>query len=113
MMEILVAMIILALTVGGLVSVFVSAKRWLLHSRAKMSSGELGKYFLDPLQAKYVRQDTWSTTNPFGNSAVDIPAETQELDRRSFTATYAVDRDNPVTGVIKVTATITWDEPSS
>ena len=69
LVEIIVSSIILALIIGGLVSTFVSGKRWLGHSRAQMTGGELGKYFLDPL-ALAVRHDQWD------ESAGDYEADT-------------------------------------
>ena len=55
-------MLILALVVAGEAGLFVVGKRHILHSRCKMTAGELGKYFLDPLQMQ-VRQDTWGTAS--------------------------------------------------
>ena len=46
----LIATIILALVLIGIVNVFISSKRWILHSRERMSAVELGKLFLAPLQ---------------------------------------------------------------
>jgi Tfp pilus assembly protein PilV len=64
--EIIVSVVILALVITGLANVFVAGKRYIKYSRLRMSGGEIGKRFLDHLQA-YVRQDTWST-NPLGDS---------------------------------------------
>ncbi len=33
----------------GLTNLFVSGKRYILHSRARMTGGEIGRLFLDPL----------------------------------------------------------------
>jgi|GEM_PF-801153 len=70
LLEIIVAATLFVLIVAGMANVFVAAKRWLAHSRFKMTSGELGKYFLEPLQVN-VKQSDWSsasgdyvTTNP-------------------------------------------------
>ena len=60
LLEIVVAATLFALIVAGLANVFVAAKRWLLHSRLKMTAGELGKYFLEPLQVN-VKQSDWDT----------------------------------------------------
>ena len=62
-------MTILALVVTGIANVFVAAKKYIQHSRSRMTGGELGKKFLDPIQA-YVRQDTWSS-NPLGTDSID------------------------------------------
>jgi Tfp pilus assembly protein PilV len=61
LMEIIVATVILALAVGGLVNLFITGKRYAIHNRSRMSGGELGRVFLEPLQM-YVRQDTWDKT---------------------------------------------------
>jgi prepilin-type N-terminal cleavage/methylation domain-containing protein len=60
LVEIIVAMVLLAGVMAGLTNVFVSGSRYVLHSRSRLSSMELGKFFLDPLQNE-VRQDTWNT----------------------------------------------------
>lgn len=60
LLEILVALIILAICIIGLVNVFISAKRYVQHASANMAGGEVGKFILDPLQHE-VRQDTWDT----------------------------------------------------
>lgn len=62
LIEIIVATILLALTLVSLTNLFVVGKRYILHSRSRMSGGELGKYFLDPLQ-NYVRQEDWIDTD--------------------------------------------------
>jgi len=59
-MEIIVATVIFAVAVAGLTNLFVAGKRYILHSRLRISGGELGKVFLDPLQMS-VAQNTWDT----------------------------------------------------
>ena len=60
--EILISVVILALVITGLANVFVAGKKYIKSSRLRMGGGEIGKSFLDPLQA-YVRQDTWSNSS--------------------------------------------------
>jgi type II secretory pathway pseudopilin PulG len=70
LLEILISVIILAVTVSGLAGIFLTGKRYVLHSRLRMSGGEFGKVFIDPLQA-YVREaqtaagadDAWDQPN--------------------------------------------------
>ena len=124
-MEIIVSTLILALIMAGLVSTFVSGKRWLAHSRARMAGGEMGKYFLDPL-ALEVRQDEWNETGgsdsdyQAGNNLQKTP-EPQgttgtevNIDNRTYTPTYHVTAF-PISGddykqARKVKVEIGWNE---
>ena len=58
--EVIVSTVIFALVMSGMVGVFVASKRNVAHSHNRMTSGEIGKIFLEPLQLA-VRQDTWDT----------------------------------------------------
>lgn len=58
-MEIIIAMIIIAVMVTGMSNAFTSARAYILHTRLKMSGGELGRFYLTPLQ-RDVRQDQWA-----------------------------------------------------
>lgn len=58
LMEILIALVLLAIIMAGLVNLFISGKRWILHMHTRMAGGEIGRQFLDPLQMD-VRQDQW------------------------------------------------------
>ncbi|MDI6606205.1 MAG: hypothetical protein QME65_03570, partial [Candidatus Omnitrophota bacterium] len=59
--EILVATIILALIITGLVNIFVSVKRFTLNSQLRMSGGEIGRYQLSRF-SDAVRQDQWDSS---------------------------------------------------
>jgi len=61
--EVLISTVIFSLVVLGLSSVFISGKKLIIHSRERMTSGELGKFFLDPMQI-YVSFGTWNVGNP-------------------------------------------------
>jgi len=76
-MEIFVSAIILALIMVGMVNIFISGKRYVLHSRARMTGGEIGKIFIDPLQL-YVHQ---TQSDPANSSldAWDAPDNTNNL----------------------------------
>lgn len=104
--EILVAVIILALVVTGLANVFVAGKRYIQHTRARMTGGELGKVFLDPLQND-VNQSTWGTTSRLGQESA--PVQNVTLDRE-YTGTYTINRDSPIANINKVKVDITWNE---
>lgn len=60
--EIIISTVIFCLVMAGMVSVFVAGKRHVMHSRERMTSSEIGKLFLEPLQL-HVRQDTWDTAS--------------------------------------------------
>lgn len=112
LLEIIVSLVILSLTVAGLANIFVSGKKWLLHARSRMTAGELGKYFLDPLQMQ-VRQDTWSSTCLGTGTPANCPDQTigqaQGLDR-NYTASYTANPNSPITNLSKVKVNITWTE---
>lgn len=110
LLEILIATVILALVVGGLANVFMVGKKYILHSRSRMSAGELAKTFLDPLQMQ-VREDQWSTNCLGTGTPANCPDQTvgitQGLDR-DYTAKYTVTPNSPITNLSKVRIDITW-----
>lgn len=105
--EILVSVVILALVVTGLANVFVAGKKYVQHNKMRMSGGEVGKYFLDPIQND-VNASTW-TTNGVGTGA--IPTETKSIDGKSYTGTYTVSNDSPLTNINKVKVEVKWARP--
>ncbi len=110
LIEVMVAAVIFSLAMVGLSSVFVAGNKHIIHTRERIASAEIGKFFLDPLQA-LVREDTWAS-NGLG---VDVPlsaAVSQTINNRTFTETHKVDS---VAGVClrRVTSKIQWDEPQS
>ena len=58
--EVIISTLIFALVMSGMASVFVAGKRHVVHSRERITSGEMGKLFLEPLQL-HVRQNDWDT----------------------------------------------------
>lgn len=135
LLEVLVSTIILALVLIGTVNVFISGKRWILHSRERMSAGELGKLFLAPLQAG-VRVDTWGAAgNPLQLTASDpgglrycddgVSGHTQQpgcpssqdrtLDNIAYSAQYNITnvttRLEP-SNIRRVVAIVSWNEPT-
>jgi len=130
LLEIVISTSILAVTVVGLASIFVTGKRYILHSRSRMAGGELGKLFLEPLQLG-VRQDTWAdATNPLAETPStspkycdDDPSHTQHpncppaasrtIDNITYTATYNISRTTPVgTNLNRVKVDVNWNEPA-
>lgn len=120
-MEIVVAATILALVTVGLANIFFAGKRWLAHSRFKMTSAELGKYFLDPFQLN-VRQDQWNTGAGDYNAPNPLYIHTWigpavNPDNKSYTPTYTVGlAPNPTSGgsisnqFRKVKVEVKWPE---
>jgi len=108
LLEILISVIILALVVTGLGNVFVAGKRYIQHSRMRMTGGEIGKYFLDPLQND-VNQSTWGTTSRLGVPANAVE-QTASIDGRTYTADYTVTNNSPIANLNKVKVIITWTE---
>lgn len=108
LLEILVAAIIMALVVAGMANIFIAGKRHIFHSRYRITGGELGRLFLEPL-AKDVRQDTWSS-NCLGAGSGCPTAAT--VDNVAYTSTYTigdVDSGNP-SSPRKVKVKLEWNE---
>lgn len=113
LIEILVSMLILAITMAGLTNLYISGKKWLMHSRSRMTSGELGKHFLDPLQMQ-VRQDQWGNncmsnqTTTCCSDPQDCQAGTAQGLDKNYNATYNVTPSFNGTTLSKVKVNITW-----
>ncbi len=86
LVEIVMALVILSLTMSGMLSVIISAKRITKHSRSRTTGGELARVYLEPL-AMEVRQDQW-TVNCVGSSNCTYPART--LNFVNYTQTIVV-----------------------
>lgn len=104
LLEVLISVIILALVITGLVNVIVAGKWLMQRSRFRMSAGEIGKKFIDPLQA-YVREDTW-TSNPLGNLSMSIPQATNGI----YIANYTVANHPGDADIKKVKIIVSWTE---
>lgn len=117
LVEILVAAGVFSLVILGLLAVFASSNRIITHARERMISAQLGKLFLDPLQAD-VRQDTWNS-NSLNVSNASVSFTNQIINSRDFSANYTVADGNPGvnydaalngTDLRRVITTISWDE---
>ncbi len=131
--EIIISTVILSIVMLGLTNLFVSSKRYIALARARMTGGELGRVFIDPLQM-YVRQDTWDDA---GNALYDggagvitycdsdpstdenavcssMAVSERTFDRREYIANYNI-TSNDFSGntdtMRKVRTTINWNEP--
>jgi len=121
--EIIVATVIFSLVIAGILGVFVAGKRHIMHAQGRMTSSEIGKLFIDPLQFS-VRQDTWDNTSnglSLGitscsasgdqNPACPSVATQRIINNIDYTAQYNVSA-LPNTDLRKVAVRINWDEPS-
>jgi len=117
LIEIIVASIILALTVAGIANLFVSGKRYIAHARWRMGGGEIGKYFLDPLQMN-VRADQWGSVkaaNAAGNCLAGNKTSNCPAAQAGYTPGYNITYDDPggnVTqpGMARVKLEVNWTE---
>lgn len=133
LLEIIISIVILSLIVSGLTALFVSGKRYILHARSRMSGGELGKLFLDPLQMA-VRQDTWGqAANPLSITGIGsfrycdsdpghatqqqpspfCPSQAERtLDNIEYSAQYEINPHPQNPNLRKAILKISWLEPS-
>jgi len=117
LLENLVSLVILMLIVSGMVGVFIAGRKHTLHSRSMMTAGELGRYYLTPMQ-ELVRQDTWNS-NCLGTkngAACDsepllavLPVSPNDI---AYTRTYQITDAPGSTDVRRVKVIISWNEPT-
>ncbi|MDD5097415.1 MAG: prepilin-type N-terminal cleavage/methylation domain-containing protein [Candidatus Omnitrophica bacterium] len=108
LIEVIVSTVIFALVMAGMVSVFVSGKRHIMLSRDRMTSGGIGKFFLEPLQLA-VRQDTWNSGS-LACGALGLGAHScgvSQVNNIPYTANYTV---STVAGTTlrRVVAAVNW-----
>lgn len=133
-LEVLVSAVIFSLLLLGLVNIFISVKRHLLHTQSMVAGGELGKVFLDPLNMN-VNQSKWSdlihdyttvtatglqlSTEPAGRVGPVQRVPPSDLSGFPYTPTYHVTRPSmvevidPNTAMRKMRVVITWRERTS
>jgi len=115
--EILVSLIILSIAVTGILVLYASTKKFILHGRSTFTGTELGKVFLDPLQ-EYVRQDTWGdASNCLSNPTTGCPGpQTSPSTNITYTPVYTITPFDPTGGsnptLIRVRSDINWTEPT-
>lgn len=112
LIEVMVAVVIFALVIVGLSSVFIAGNKHIIHTRERVASVELGKFFMDPLQV-YVRQDTWDSAALNNELRLGTRAGvSQTINNRVFTESHAVSAVAG-TNLRRVISTISWTEPTS
>ena len=110
LMEVIVASVIFTLVLLGLLGIFSAGNMHVVHSRERMTSGELGKLFVDPFQ-NAVRQDTWDSNTLNVTTTPVTGSETRN--GRVFTSSTEIVAITGEPDVRRVVTTITWDEPAA
>lgn len=108
LLEIIVSTVILAAIITGLVSAFIGGKKLIQHFRLRMAGGEIGRKFLDPLQA-YVRQDTWDASC-FGTTKVIANCPNVPTTSSPYTAAYSISDLAADANIKRVKVTVSWNE---
>jgi len=127
LIEVIVSTILIALTLLGLSNLFLASKTHIQYSRTRMTGGELGRVFVDPLQMQ-VRQDNWNNATMNALSATgsgsfrycDSNASTTEqptgcpaqnertLGGVEYSARYEITNHTSSPNIRKVVTTINW-----
>jgi prepilin-type N-terminal cleavage/methylation domain-containing protein len=104
--ELLVSIVILAVTLSSIINLFGSAKRWIEVSQSRMTMAEITKRALGPLQMQ-VREDQWSIgANCL--SAGACPPTNWQIQSRNYNVAYIINRDQPINNVNRVIVVISW-----
>ncbi|MFH1190906.1 MAG: prepilin-type N-terminal cleavage/methylation domain-containing protein [Candidatus Omnitrophota bacterium] len=113
LIEVLVSAVVFSLVMLGMVSVFISAKRFMSHARERMVSAEIGKFFIDPLQMD-VKFENWGQAgNILTSGGSGVP---QRINGVDFSGTHAVTAVpdatplDPYDNLRRVITTISWTE---
>lgn len=116
LMEILVSVIILVLLIAGLLSSFISVKRFSKRSTYKMISAELIRYFFAPFSME-VKQNNWNLpANGLYAPTPQTHTYTQTIGLVTYTVTTVIDKyvtlPNPPYNmdIRRVTMDIVWNE---
>lgn len=112
--EIIVSLIILSIAITGMVVLFTSSKKFILHGRSTFAGTELGRVFLDPLQAD-VRWDTWGNNCVSTNGVnTNCSPDPQVINGISYTPAYTKTQVGVTnaTSLCRVTLNLNWTEPN-
>lgn len=107
-LEVMISAILILMIVVGFASLFTTTRNQLTHSRLKVTSGELGKYLLDPLHGQ-VRFDQWGARCVSNQSACPAANSTITIQGRAYTYTYNVDQ-YPTMTLPRVVLRLRWIE---
>jgi len=113
LLEIIVAMMILALVLVGFSNVFVVSRSYMKHSHSRISASQLGALFLEPLQ-NAVNQSDWDLpTNPLSTTNSG-PGANRTISGVVYSPTYSLtnttDLGDPLLTLRRVQVNITWNE---
>ena len=108
LIEILVATLILAITMAGLVNLFMSGKKLLLRNPYRMTAVDLGRFLLDPLQMN-VSASLWTSTCLGGNAA-NCPSVGAFVTSYASAYTFSTITIGGTPRLRKATVRITWNE---
>ena len=112
LIEVIISAILISLIMVAATNLFITAKRYVIHNRARMTGGEFGKFFLDPLQQQVVANQWGENYLSTGNIALTPTPNPETIDRINYSANYTVDADNVSgTEARRVIVNISWDEP--
>ncbi|MCM8780688.1 MAG: hypothetical protein NC908_02035 [Candidatus Omnitrophica bacterium] len=107
LVEILISSVLLTLIILGASSLMLSGRRNILHWRRRITAGEIGKYFLAPLQLQ-VRQDQWGN-NWLSN--VGVYSTSVSIGGFNYTGNYNITTVSTGSSTIpKVRLRIQWYE---
>ena len=113
LLEILVSLAIFGLVITGMINVFIASQRHMTHSRSRMGAGEVGKSFLDTLQAD-VNQSTWATNcvgnNVCGPQVWTDPSSNINYNAAIVSSAYTGTPPQPV-NIRRVALNLQWIEP--
>jgi len=111
LLEVIVASVLLILIVAGLVGVFVTGRKLIIHNRSRLAAVELFRYYLAPLQMD-VREDFWGTNCVSGNNPALCSSGNITLDNKTYTPTYQLGYITPTSVPIvqRVTLNMSWSE---
>jgi prepilin-type N-terminal cleavage/methylation domain-containing protein len=109
LLELLVSLLILSLVLTGLGNVFVVARSFMMHTRARTAAGQAGKFVLSPLQGA-VSADTYDMA---GLKPGVSTGETVTVDGINFNSSLNISNVTslPAGGLLrKVDVNISWHE---
>ncbi len=112
LLEIVVALIIIAIAVTGLANVFVLAKRHILHSRGRATASQVGRWYLEPLQ-RQVSPINFTNTCLGGNTAAcDSTPWVDNTTATNYVPSWTISSITN-TSISKVKLNIQWNEQKS
>lgn len=116
LLEILVATVILGMVMSGLTAIFIASKRWTMHSRWRVTAGEVSRDFLEPLLREVRAQESSAGANDGWDQANNLLrggsySTSKTAGSKAYTGTYT--NSNIVIGsgsVRKVKLNLGWQE---